>query len=75
MQPAPRPALTLKPQTYRLEILTMAMKTKTRHQIPETKMLGVPTGPWATSPGAYIAGSSAVDGMDAVARELSLIHI
>ena len=48
----------------------MAMKPTTRHKIPETKMLGVPTGPWATSPGAYIAGSSAVDGMDAVAREM-----
>lgn len=31
---------------------------------------GLPTGPWSSSPGSYIAGSAAIDGMDAVAREM-----
>lgn len=50
----------------------MAKKPMPRHKIEEPKTLGVPVGPWATSPGAYISGSSAIDGMDAVAREMEL---
>lgn len=60
------------PETPDLPIgdMNMAKRPVPRHQIPEPRTLGVPTGPWATSPGAYISGSSAIDGMDVVAREM-----
>ena len=50
----------------------MARRPMPRHKIEAPKMLSASTGPWATSPGAYISGSSAIDGMDAVAREMEL---